>query len=1034
MSQSELTKRRLLTGACTICVAALAITMGGDAYAQDSEPTDEVSEVIVTGSRALRDGSNQPTPVTVVAIEQLDQISPRNITEALSQLPAFRGGNTPSTPGTGVGANSVGSFLSLRNLGPARTLVLLDGRRVAPGSTNGSTNVDLLPQPLIKRVDIVTGGASSSYGSDAVAGVVNFILDTEYTGMKGRIQGGLSDRGDGGSYKFEYSAGGEYLDGRLHLLASYGNDRINSIEATQQRPWNRPMGGFVTGVAIASGATARLLLRDVRQVSYSGGVILATAPLSGVSYATGLTNAQGQPVRANQTSFANPASLQNRKFLPGGIGSPYDVGTRNNGTNQVGGDGFVNAAALTGLLESETTFFRASYDVSDNLNVYFQWSTADVHNRWAGSTSSTVQQSTYTVFEGNPFIPTPVAAELAAANFTLDTFVSDPAAAGGRRKTALGTRSLCNLSANLPEVGDNPNAPFVRCFKLNRYNADFGRIVGDVDSQSNDIVAGFNATLFDDWRVNGYFEHGENVTAFINTNNIEFENAFAATDVIPNPAVGGVAGVAPGAPVCRIDVTNPGAYSGCLPLNLFGSGSASQAAYDFAATDGTFSSESIQDVVAFNIAGEPFALPAGPLSFAVGGEYRKLSVEQRSDPSSQLPAKFVGARANVRGVPAQFIGTPGGRLLANINPFQGEYDVKEAYAEIDMPLLRDLPFVEELSLNAAGRYTNYSTSGEVKTWKVGVSYRPSELVRLRGTLSRDIRAPNSVELFQTGGRFQRTFTDPFNNRTPVTAFDTSIGDPSLSPEIADGITAGVVITPSWLPGLTATLDYYDIKIEGALENLTSQETLDECFRGAISICDNIEHTGTGLYNGSSQITTVFLPYINLSSFRSKGADLEIGYRTTIGDLPGLFNFRLLVGYLDEQSSQAPGAPVLVRTGTVIQFDNPRVRGVLQAAHENGPVSLSLQLRYIGHGYYDNTLVEGLTILGNSIAARTLADVTARYRFGDEEQYEAFLTINNMFDKEPPFAPTGSATNFVQSNSALYDRIGRYYTTGLRFRF
>jgi len=1028
-------KRVVLFRSVSVCaIAAISAAMGGQALAQETAAEDEViEEVVITGSRTIRDGSQAPTPLAVVSAEQLQATAPRNITEGLASMPAFRSVSTTSTPASTASSNTAGSFLNLRNLGSERTLVLLDGRRVAPGATNGSINIDLIPQSLVRRVDVVTGGASAGYGSDAVAGVVGFVLDTSYTGIKGTVQGGISDRGDLGSYKFEISAGGNYWDDRLHLMASYTRRRINPEGSLLDRPWNRPMGGLIAGIAATTSFPPRQILDNVVFAAYNGGVILASQAQSGISFATGVPTAPGSTVsqRANTTSFSNPTALQNTKFLQDGVSSPYNIGTFYNGSNQVGGDGFVNYTSLGSLAEVESSFARADFEISENLRVFGQFATAEVHNRYEVSIPSTVQATPFTIFEDNVFLPAATRAAMLAATYTTDTFVADPAAtlSGGQRKTALGTRSQCNLSAGLPEVGSSTTAPFIRCVKMSRYDLDFGRLTGDIRSQSSDYLVGFEATVFGDWSFDGYYEHGRNLTTTYNYNNLTFENAFAAADAIDDPRTPGVVD-----PICRVTVTNPGAFPGCAPLNLFGHNESSQASYDFAATDGLFLFESIQDVAAFNVRGEPFELPAGRVVVAFGGEYRKLSVEQKSDADSQVASKFTGARAGVRGVPAQFIAVPGGRAFSNLLPFSGEYDVKEVYLETQIPLLKDLPLIQDLSLNAAGRYTNYSTSGEVNTWKVGASYQPIESIRFRGTISRDIRAPNSVELFQTGSRFQRTFNDPFNSNLPTTAFDVAIGDPSLSPEVADTKTFGAVFTPSWLPGFTATLDFYDIEIKGALENLSAQQTLDECFKGSADICDNIQHTGAGLYNGTSQIQTVLLPYVNLSAVISRGTDLEIGYRTELFSIPGEFNFRAMVGYLDKQIRQVPGNAAENRAGTVIATDDPRLRGTLTVTWENGPVGFTWQQEFIGHGLYDNTYIEGVTMNDNTIGTYSSTDLTGRYKFGVDQQYEAFLTINNLFDKEPPYAPGGSVTSFFQTNVSLYDQQGRYYTTGLRFRF
>jgi len=994
-----------------------AFLVGGVSTAFAQEVGVNLDEVVVTGSRTIRDGADQPSPVTVISVQALQEAAPKNLTEGLGQLPAFRNSTTTSTASATASYNNAGSFLNLRDLGIERTLVLLDGRRVAPASTTGAINVDLLPQPLISRVDVVTGGASAGYGSDAVAGVVNFILDTRFQGLKGTVQGGISDKGDIGSYKFDITAGNSYLDDRLHVLASYGVRRINPVTDIFQRRHNLSPRLRIATTAAGNMPNGRLLL-DGRNTNYPGGVILGGTA-------------------APQTQ--NPVGLRNIKFLPGGIASPYDEGAINpqtgqpyqNGTNQVGGDGSQSPINMNALLEVQTTFLRAEYEFSENLSIFAQVATGDTHNRWAVTGPHTGQNAALTIYADNYYLDPAVRNILNTTAFTAAQLSACAASANPTNTLPDGT-----VVQVMPAGYITPTP--VRCFRMNKIHFDAGRLIGNVRSLAQDYLVGFNATIFGDWTLDGYYEHGQNYTTTYQYNNLTFENLYAGTDVIANPAVNGVPGVAAGAPICRARLTAPNYYSNCVPYNPFGFNSATPEAYDYVSTTSLFWVKARQDVAAVNLTGEPFELPAGPVRFAIGGEYRQLYVNQYVDGPSQLEAKFdpTTEAGRVRGVPTTFIGVPGAYANSNLSPFAGQYDVKEAFTELNVPLLKDLPLIQELSFNAAGRYTNYSTSGEVETWKVGLSYRPSETLRFRGTLSRDIRAPNSVELFQTGNAFQLNLRDPFKNNESDFTFYRPFPNPTLDPEEAESITLGVVFTPSWIPGFTMTVDYFDIEISGALENLTGQATVDACFDGSAFACANIQIAPgsgpDGPYTGVGDIQMILLPYVNLSNRKSTGADLELSWRGSVG--PGLFNSRLIFGYITEQSSQVPGASSLNRAGSVITGDHPRIRGILQLGYDVGQVALSMQQRYIGSGYYDNRLVEGVTINLNRVGSNSITDVTGRYKFGGNSEYEAFLTITNLFDKAPPKFPTTSSALISQTNPNLYDQQGRYYTTGLRFKF
>jgi outer membrane cobalamin receptor len=278
-------------------VSAVALTAAASAaLAQPAADTGSVESVVVSGSRLVTSGAEAPTPVTVVTAEQLQLAAPRNIVDGILQLPVFKGSLSVANQSTGTTSSNGAAYLNLRGLGPSRTLVLLDGRRVVPASSAGSVDAAQMPEALIQRVDVVTGGASAAYGSDAVAGVVNFITDTKFEGFKATAQAGISQYGDNFNYKVEVTDGARLLDGRLHVVGSLLDNKSNGVSLAQSRPWTADAVGAITNpnrVASQPFSPTNSALLVVREpytsVASLGGLITNTA-LAGTAF-----DPSGQP-------------------------------------------------------------------------------------------------------------------------------------------------------------------------------------------------------------------------------------------------------------------------------------------------------------------------------------------------------------------------------------------------------------------------------------------------------------------------------------------------------------------------------------------------------------------------------------------------------------------------------------------------------------------------------------------------------------------------------------------------------------------
>lgn len=888
-----------------------------------SSASDTDAGIVVTGSRVPRAGFTAPTPVTVLGNDQIVKSSPSTLAEALRQLPALTNMSGPQrNSGTTMGGQS---FLNLRSLGATRTLTLLDGRRVVATNLTGSVDLNILPAGILQRIEVVTGGASAAYGSDAVAGVVNLLLDKEFTGVKGEVNSGIADAGDNQEIRAVLSGGVSFADGRGHILASGEYFRNEGIK-TGAREWARQGYQFINN---PGGSPTFTLERNVLTVGTFGGLIT--------------TGAGG--------TAANNAFFRGIQFLPGGATAPYDFGTRTTSTQQIGGDGVPTELIqeINRPLERASAFGRASFEVTDDVTAYVEGlygtSTSTVDNSWNRHQTA----NPITIRRDNAFLPTTIRDQMLARGVT----------------------SLTML----------------------RFSPERGMVKTKVDSETLRGVVGFDAKL-GGLTLDAYYQYGR--TAQDNaTLNSEIVTRFTqAVDAVVNPANGQI--------VCRSTLSTPN--DGCVPFNVFGVGAPSEAALDY--TRGTSWSHSVieQEVAAINLAGPLFAGWAGPINFAVGGEYRQERARVTTDALSPT----------------------GAFLFGNPSPWSGRYNVKEAYAELVVPLLRDVPLVHELDLNAAGRITDYSTSGSVNTWKVGLSYRPFEDLRFRGTRSRDIRAPNLSELFQAGRQNISSVDDPANGNIRVIGIPTlNTGNPDLKPEIADTLTFGAIYSPAWLPGLNLSVDYYDIEISDAIGTIGAQTAVNQCFDGVAAACAVV------VRDGSNNIIRFNAFPINLASAKVNGVDIEAGYRTTVGE--GTLNLRALAAYIGKQEQTTPGATPIDRAGEVGLSNFPRWQGVAQASYDTDRFGGFLQMRYVGGGRYDVTRGPDVIDL-QDIAAQAYLDGQISFKpdIGDG-QAELFLNVRNILNNQPPIAP--SAGNVpVAVNTTLHDSFGRLYRFGVRFRF
>ena len=955
-------------------IAAPALAAEENAAASDAS----LQEVIVTGSRLQREGMSSPTPVTQVSTEELANINPQSIAQGLAQLPSM---STSTVPGSIGGRTTAGpgTFLSLRGLGSTRNLILLDGMRIAPSNVYGNVDVNLLPQSLVSNVQVVTGGASAAYGSDAVAGVTNFILNTRFTGFKADISAGQSSASDGEMFKIALAGGSGFFDDRLHVIGSF-DWRKSQAAYAENHPWSNQHCGIISVPGVTSTTSTpdnplRVQTCGVQQMNSAyGGVIVSgpwVTPNGSVSFGPG-----GMPQGFLFGSYSTrPAAL------PASPTAAQLTANRVTGIYQVGGTG---DAAFQGDVtnfytpqDNKVWFGRAGFDINDNMEAFAQLTLSRTSSSYTQTPLYFNGGNPFTIFSGNPFLPDVI-------------------------QSTMTTQSIPQLS-----LGITPKS--------------WGDIYVDSTERSYDGLAGLKGRAGENWHWDAHVERGRYKFRALYQDDVSMARLYRALDAVRDPATGAV--------VCRVTLTNPSAANNlCAPLNPFGAGSASPAALDYIHGTETQWNVVQQTSAAANINGEPFSLWAGPVSVGAGIEWRELEGEQTSDPTAHSPMDFTG----VRGFYAPLATQVGGWATTNVFEYSGTIKVKEGYIETLVPLLKDQFLAKSLDLNAAGRETDYSQSGSVTTWKLGLTWKPIDDLLVRATQSRDIRAPGISDLYQPVSLGPPIgLTDTPNGGTPIRVSTGALGNPNLKPEKAKTFTGGFTYQPAWLSGFALSADYYDIKIRDALAGVGAQDTLDRCALGQTQFCANIIRDPT-----TNAVQYVYTPTQNLNQARTRGIDVEGNYRFMLGG--GTLTLRGIATKLLEQSSTSNtsrGQSYIDNAG-VVGASAPNWIANASVDWAQGPWSFNLNSRYVDKGRYNaNYTARDLNSAALSIPSNIIFNVGGRYEFASlPGKPQLYAQVRNVLNRNPPLVPGGASLIGFQTLSSMYDTMGRYFTAGVRLAF
>ncbi|MBV9548116.1 MAG: TonB-dependent receptor, partial [Alphaproteobacteria bacterium] len=721
--------------------SASLLALSAAALAQPA-PADSTETVTVTGSRVIQDVANSPTPVTIVSTAQLLETTPSNLSDALNKLPVFQNSSTARNAGSASG-NSGGSFLNLRNFGPQRTLVLLDNMRLPAANQDGSVDISVLPQELMSRVDVVTAGASSVYGSDAVTGVVNFILDKNFDGIKYDINSGISMYQDGFKYKAKVAAGTDILGGRAHIEGALGYENSDGV----LKPY-RPSGAkFLSSYNTGSDPRAPVtnIINGGQTVSTASGKITCNTAASGLSL---------------------PCTVNGYEFVQPGIPSPIFYGVIPNNTPPAQPAGVTaipaNTAVATGCYDCAHTDFTSIFGDTRNATAFGRFSYKIDSDTVFFAQGFVAQANVF-----NYFFPM----QQEASRQTI-TYFKDNAFLPAATQAALGNN--CATDVNCHTDGTNT-------FTVSEWY-DAQNRVRQTNNVTRNIIftTGLSGVVFNDFAWNTHYTHGETrlSTTGIHNGNNQFHDA--AQDAVIDPSTGRL--------VCWNNTAAAIAqfgdlYPGCVPINTFGNNVSSQAAIDYWGRNTHFNETNTMDDFSADISGDLFKLPAGPIRAAVSAEMRWLDyvIDSNASPTAVVNCyglRLCGALGTTNGHKAQ---QPGAGFIDATNQqyvtqtlwdnntvpsVQADESVWEFSGEIGVPILKDMPFVQSLDADLAGRYTDYSVSGAVETWKVGLDWHVNDSVRFRGTTSIDIRAPTLNDLYSPQVSNSGPFLDPLTNFNP----------------------------------------------------------------------------------------------------------------------------------------------------------------------------------------------------------------------------------------------------------------------------
>ena len=988
---------------------------------------DPETVVVVTGSRLANRGFKAPTPVTVLDQQELKLSGTQNVDVLLSDTPQFTGSqlNSPTANTVQAGQPIGTATLNLRDFGPQRNLVLVNGRRFAITGPDFTTDINTIPAALLKRVEVVTGGSSAVYGSDAITGVVNFIMRDDFEGVDMQVQRNWDQHTGTPTYNLDITAGGNFADGRGNIVAS--------LDYLNRGGYTRGDRGGWAGTSLGDGCVTADTWSDDRAGTPlavpSGQTYLTAGGRPGLIFSGSATVPNGRignlPVVGSASS--NPAldaalvaaGLQNMTTL----GAIFDTTGKTVRPYVAPGDAY-DLGPLSYIITPQTRWMGnifAHYDFNDHATGYMEMhysdNVADVQIAPASASGN------FLVNTNNPYL----SPEMQQVLVQLDHKETGPASITEGSQTLTTTPNdglaILNLNRRLPDIGTR--------FSSSDHSV-FRTAIG-----VRGHLADVSASVLRDLKYDVYYTYARTSESDTQTGSISlsrFQNAILSQ--------GGAAPV----------------------LNPFGQNmtDAGKAAILISSNAGL---RAEQQVFAGNLTGEAFDLPAGPVDFSTGFEWRY-------DNAKYIP-DFYLASGDVSGWNAA-------------KATSGSTTVKELYGEVRAPIVADAPFAKRLSINGAFRYSDYNLKGvgDVWTYSLGSEWAVNSDIAFRAQFQHAIRAPNVGELFGGAGTNGPAASDPCSSRQPTAqqtdtvkqlciatgvpaglVFDPSIqpsnfltqvtgGNANLSAETSNTTTIGAVLTPTAIPGLQLSVDYYRITLDDAISTLgggSLQSVLNLCYntiQKADSVyCQAIHRDPiTGQITAPNYVTTT---NANIGGIKTSGVDLEghYGFNTDWGMLGAShWDLGADVTYVKAFTVTPIQDIPTIKNYCVGAFGStcgqpiPHWKGSGRVTWKTGPLTLSARARYIGKVTVDTYVVPkaqgktapALNTLTNPVIdGQTYLDLTAVYDLTRKVQLTA--GVRNAFDKDPPVL---GSTQLPGDNTipATYDVQGRVLFVGLDVKY
>jgi iron complex outermembrane receptor protein len=1008
----------------TFAAGSSHVALAADVAAPATET--ELTEVVVTGSRIAAPNAVSTSPIQVVTAKELEQGGKNDAIDFLNQLPQNFQNAQSDFSNTSSGLNTPGGIATadLRGLGPQRTLVLVNGRRLGVGDPNTANpnpapDLDQIPISLVERVDVVTGGASATYGSDAIGGVVNFIMKRNFEGVQ--IGGQLSE------YQHDNHDTGIQA---LESVPNYGAVTGNRWDG-KTRDFNLLMG---SNIADGKGnVTAYFEYRNAQPIvsserDFGACQLNLNATLTGVA-CHGSAN-------SNYFSLANgnAYTVVGNQFLPwpqAGSNPPSEFNTE-------------KYIYMSRDDERYSAGFLAHIDLNDYAKPYAEFGFMD--------DKSTTVIAPSGLFQQNPTDPT--------GNGNFNVNCDNPLLSGQQAGIICSPAQLAYVAANpgqgciLPVGGGaSPNCANIN---IGRRNVEGGGRESYWDHTNYRAVFGVTGDFAGAWHYDAYGQYYTTSLFTSNTNYLSLsavDNAFQATGTAANP-------------VC---ISGPP----CVPWNIFKTGGVTQAQLAYLYAPGTAQGTSTERTLHADVSGDlgqyGIKSPLANDSVAIN-----VGVEHRND-----HLDFAPDAAELSGDLAGF----GGASVAVDNGTS----VKEGFIELRAPLAQGIPGVHDLVFDSAFRYSDYNLSGGVNTYKFELQYAPVSDIRFRGGYQRAIRAASVLELYtpQSFGGISSPGIDPCAatrdpNTGAVTPATASLaecahsgvtaaeygnggttnsikqcvalqcsqvlgGNPELKPEQSESVTFGANFTPSFAPGLTGSIDYYRINIKGEVGTVSAPVALNNCLTtGDPTYCSLVVRDANGSISGSSVATGGYIlqTAINIGAVSVSGIDFQANYKLPLDGFGSLlFNFAG-TEVLTNKTTPLPGAPTYDCAGLYgpsCQTVNPRWRHNLRASWETPwSVEFSALWRYIGHVSLDGNSAQP-TIGGQpfdaydaTMPAVSYLDLTASWQV--VQNLDLRFGVNNVFDKDPPIVSSNVAASGAANSFPTYDQLGRQFFVAFKVKF